>query len=291
MQAVDVDHRVGAAPGQQDGSDQRAAFLAGKEVCRSQGETVAAQELGMHEAKLHLAGGISSGAGAVAAAEAALAALHHPLVHGQGRCIGVFDCTAMAAAFVGSALQGRPAAGFGRPARVRLRAADGAWQVEVVQPTSQSTGGNLRQVTEFIAARPTWPGGMVIVGPALPPETASFASMLLASLDNPLGRRLVAGLVGADLADLAVGLRPVGGAAGVTALASAELPATIDLDTIAASLRGWSQIRRGEEGFPILIVSPDGVRLRLRHAITDPDGFVSFIALARGVVGYLGRPI
>jgi hypothetical protein len=182
-------------------------------------------------------------------------------------------------------------AGFGRPARVRLRAADGAWQVEVVQPTSQSTGGNLRQVTEFIAARPTWPGGMVIVGPALPPETASFASMLLASLDNPLGRRLVAGLVGADLADLAVGLRPVGGAAGVTALASAELPATIDLDTIAASLRGWSQIRRGEEGFPILIVSPDGVRLRLRHAITDPDGFVSFIALARGVVGYLGRPI
>jgi hypothetical protein len=178
----------------------------------------------------------------------------------------------------------RPAS-LGAGVRLRLTPRErGTWDCRVHTPSRGSTGGTQSGVrkTEFEDTAVRAPGGLLLLGPPMPRETAAFAAAMVSSLDGPLGRRLLAMVIG-DLADEVGDLRPVdapGGRPRVYSTLVSGDPPPVDHDAIESTVRAWLQRFGNRQDFPIVILGARSLRVRLRRDARDPAMLESFIDLA-----------
>lgn len=177
----------------------------------------------------------------------------------------------------------RPAS-LGPGVRLRLTPRErGSWDCRVHTPTRSAMGTQTSmRKSEFEDASVRSNGGLVILGPQVPRENAAFASAMLSSLDGPLGRRLLAMLIG-DLADEVGGLRLIdtpGDRQRVYAMFASGDPPPLEHDAIESTVRAWIQRFDGAQNFPIIVVGSRSLRVRLPRDIRDPQTLESFIDLA-----------
>ena len=178
----------------------------------------------------------------------------------------------------------RPAS-FGAGVRLRLTPRERAtWDCRVVNASRGSSSGTQSGVrkTEFEDATVRAQGGLVLLGPPMPREAGTFAAALVSSLDGPLGRRLLAMLIG-DLADEIGDLRLVeapGGRPRAYAMFVSGDPPALEHDAIESTIRAWLQRFGGKLDFPIVVVGPRSLRVRLRRDAYDPAMLEGFIDLA-----------
>jgi len=172
---------------------------------------------------------------------------------------------------------------FGAPERTRLVPLPGSaaapWQLALRRQHNNGEGISEIASADYTRPEPRWPDGLLVLGPPLPPEAAAMAGMMLGMMQGPLGEALLGKLVGPGLAAQATGLRPLAPVAGATAFASRDPAGRADPAQIAALLSEWQSLKSGETGRPILILGPDGMRLRLRHLLKKPEEIEAFIDL------------
>jgi hypothetical protein len=106
------------------------------------------------------------------------------------------------------------------------------------------------------------------------------APALRQPLDTPEGRRLLTRLTGEDVAKFAAVLHPYPAKANLTVLATADPGYRVDFGDVAKLIDAWPPQIDNEKGQPILILGPDGMRLRLRHGTSRADRMEAFIDLA-----------
>lgn len=166
---------------------------------------------------------------------------------------------------------------LGRAGTLRLAPRGGTpWMAEA-RP-KRAPGG---PVTEYEAEAPRWPEGTLVVAvvpfpdsrePGVPTEPRALADLLGEEIAGPIGS-----------------LRQVPAPEGVTALSDADPSLRVDMEEIAGVLRGWPSVASGPQGQPVLILSPSGLRLRLRHPIQRPDQMERFLDLALEMSRRIGR--
>ncbi|MDP3959276.1 MAG: hypothetical protein Q8Q26_04240 [Pseudorhodobacter sp.] len=171
---------------------------------------------------------------------------------------------------------------FGAPERTVLRPqaqTQGPWELTSQRRHNDGAGVSEIAATDYSRPEPSWPEGLLVIGPPLPPEAAAMAGTMLAMMQGPMGEAVLAKLVGPGLALQASHLRLLPEVAGATAFASHDPANRADPARIAAQLATWQNLKPGEIGRPILILGPDGMRLRLRHQLKTPAAIEAFIDL------------
>ena len=162
---------------------------------------------------------------------------------------------------------------LGRPGVLRLSSRSGpGWTVESRRDAATGPGTRGSDVmTEFRAEDPRWPEGLLILAP---PQGAGGAP----AAADPVRAWLAPG--DADgMTRLAGTLTPQPTDLPVTLLASDPGLPRIDLAELAAALTRWTPQIAGERGHPVLMLGPDGLQLRLRHAITAAERMEAFVDL------------
>ncbi len=178
---------------------------------------------------------------------------------------------------------------LGRPATLRLTARSGpGWQAEARLSSATGDSGPQRRITEWSCDEPRWTEGTLIIGPAIPEGATAIAAQVLTHLDGPQGRRMLQRLTGGRLGFEAAGLRPIDGPEALTVFATADPRRRVDLADVAKLFDAWQPSRPGDDGQPILILSPGGLRLRLRHDTRTADRMEAFIDLALASARTLG---
>jgi hypothetical protein len=132
-----------------------------------------------------------------------------------------------------------------------------------VEVRRDEVGGPL---TEYVADSPRWPAGTLVAAPGR----------------DRIDVRSLAGIGGPDAAQAAA-LIPLAGPDGMALLASADPAARVILQDLGRALAGWAA-----PGRPILVLSPDGLRLRLRAPIERADRMESFVDLALDLSRVMG---
>jgi len=156
---------------------------------------------------------------------------------------------------------------LGRPPSLRLAARSGpGW---TARATRAGHGGArpIQAGTEFESDEPRWPDGLFVIGPAPQPVQP----------DNPEGQRAIARMLGEDVAKYCAVLRHAPLDHGLALYTTADLPPRFDIPAIARRLSAWEGSRRTG---PILLLGPEGLRLRLREDTTRADRMEAFIDLA-----------
>lgn len=163
------------------------------------------------------------------------------------------------------------------------------WQAEVARYQNQSTA--IRS-TEFRAPLPAFDTGMAVFGPALSGPDAAMTQSLLGGMGGTLERMLLQSLLAEAEAANAADLRLLEqfGLHGATAFATpdAEAAARTFAQGFAPLLARWQSDHPKEAAFPILILTPGRLRLRLRMA-ADPVQLERLIDLGLGLQGGGGR--
>jgi hypothetical protein len=168
---------------------------------------------------------------------------------------------------------------LGRPPVLRLSARSGlGWQVEVRRNLTGPRAGAAVQMTEFHSEGKEWPDGLLLIGP--PSPEAGAESNPLQELDNPQGRRILARVLGDDLAKYATVLTHYPALPAITVFATASPTPRFDLGDLAKAMGGWKPRMAGERGRPVVMFGPDGLRLRLRHGTHRADHMEEFIDFA-----------
>jgi hypothetical protein len=167
---------------------------------------------------------------------------------------------------------------LGRTGTMRLVPRGGNPWIAEARPSDGRPG---RPVTEYEAEEPRWADGTLI----LIATGATASEVRPVELDgerspSPPATRNLSGLLGDEMARLASQLAPVAAPEGVVALAQGDLARRVDLGDLAKALNGFQPVASGARGQPVLILSPEGMRLRLRHAIKRPDQMERFLDLA-----------
>lgn len=135
--------------------------------------------------------------------------------------------------------------------------------------------------TEYEAEAPRWADGTLVVAAAPLPVAAEP--------DAFPDRRALGDLLGEEVGRLAGSLRVVAGPDGVVALSDADPSLRVDLNEIASALGSWVPVTSGLRGRPVLVLSPGGLRLRLRHPIQRPEQMERFLDLALDLSRRIGR--
>jgi hypothetical protein len=160
---------------------------------------------------------------------------------------------------------------LGRPPSLRLAARSGpGWTARA----TRAGRGDARPVqagTEFDIDEPRWTDGLFVIGPAPTPLPDTQA------LRSPDGQRALARAFGDDVAKYAAVLRHAPLDGGLALYATADLPPRFDIPAIGRKLSGWDSAPASK---PILILGPEGMRLRLRQDTTRADRMEAFIDLA-----------
>ncbi|MCC5975179.1 MAG: hypothetical protein JJT81_14155 [Rubellimicrobium sp.] len=175
---------------------------------------------------------------------------------------------------------------LGRPAVLRLSARGGmGWQVEVRQRTSSRRGPRKSlEATEFHTDEKTCPEGMVAIGPPIPRAMMQAAGVLLGDLER-LQSTALARFMGEDLARQVTALRPCPGPDNLSVFASSEdLVARLDLAAISEAIVAWHERIGRTQGLQTLILlGPDGLRIRLPAAVHRADRMEAFVDLCLAV--------
>lgn len=169
---------------------------------------------------------------------------------------------------------------LGRPAVMRLQPRGGSGWVMESRRQRGGNGQTGQASAEFAARDPVWSGGTMVMGPPLSPEVAALTNMMSEGLSGPLGQKVMARLTGeTDLRDAAP-LRVQQGPAEVSVLATASLGNHFDLKALSRAYDTWQPAQTGERGWPVLIISREGFKLRLRHDLRRASVAERFIDLS-----------
>ena len=128
------------------------------------------------------------------------------------------------------------------------------------------------QSTDFEADEPKWDDGLLIIGPAAEPDVTP------AEVSG--GRLQLTRLIGEELAGYGEELRAYSAPKGLTVLASADPGLRADLGDLARLYADWTKHTSGPEGFPILVLGKEGLRIKLRHGTRRADRMETFIDFA-----------
>ncbi|WP_210527720.1 hypothetical protein [Rubellimicrobium arenae] len=176
---------------------------------------------------------------------------------------------------------------LGRAGTLRLVPRGGHPWITEVRPKDGRLKG---PVTEFDSAEPRWSEGVLILIAAEP----DLPSPLDGSPEGDPGlaarqrERALRDLLGEEVARQAAKLERHEGVAGVTALVDGNLARRIDLHDLSRALSQWIPVASGARGQPILILTPEGMRLRLRYPIRRPDQMERFVDLALDLARLIG---
>lgn len=175
---------------------------------------------------------------------------------------------------------------LGRPAVLRLSSRGGmGWQVEVRQRTSSKRASGRRlAATEFHTDEKSCPEGMVTIGPPIPRAVAQAAGVLLGDLER-LQSTALARFMGEDLARQVSALRPLPGPDTISVFASADdQAARLDLEAVADAVSAWyERIGRVQGLQPLIMLGPDGLRVRLPAALHRADRMEAFVDMSLAI--------
>jgi hypothetical protein len=166
---------------------------------------------------------------------------------------------------------------LGRAGTLRLVPRGGHPWIAEARPQDGRPGG---PVTEYEAEEPRWAEGTLVLvaaeaeGPRSLPGPAEPSAPLLQR------QRALRELLGEELARRVGQLDAVPAPEGVTVLAAGDPSLRLDLQDLARVMAAFVPVATGPRGRPVLILSPEGMRLRLRVAIKRPDQMERFLDLA-----------
>jgi hypothetical protein len=160
---------------------------------------------------------------------------------------------------------------LGRAGTLRLAPRGGLPWVAEARPKASRLGG---AVTEYEAEAPRWAEGTLILYIAALADTADGASTARESSERAL-REIMGDEVARDAA-----MHPVSAQDSVTGFATADPSLRVDLADLRRILADWEPIRSGLHGRPILILSPQGMRLKILLTIRRSDQMERFVDLA-----------
>jgi hypothetical protein len=161
---------------------------------------------------------------------------------------------------------------LGRAGTLRLVPRGGLPWVAEARPREGSGKG---AVTEYEAEAPRWAEGTLILVATPLPATADSAT-----LSGEGRERALRDLLGEEVSRLARDLHAVPAAEGVTALSDGNPGLRVDLAALGQALRDWTPVASGPRGAAVMILSPDGLRLRLRTTLKRPEQMERFLDLA-----------
>lgn len=169
---------------------------------------------------------------------------------------------------------------LGRAGTLRLVPRGGLPWVAEARP---GLGPKGKPVTEYEAEEPSWAEGTLVLvaaaadEPRIEPDPSPDAPHVPLS---PSRDRALRTLLGEELARQSAPLSPVAAPEGLTALAQGDPWLRVDLGILSQAMRDFVPVGPGPEGRPILILGPDGMRLRLRQTIKRPEQMERFLDLA-----------
>ena len=165
---------------------------------------------------------------------------------------------------------------LGRAGTLRMASRGGhPWTVETRAEAVAEPGAGPRRATDYEADEPAWAEGTMIVTLAGPEEPEDPG--------DPRARRL-----GGDLARMAASLARRPAPDAIHVLADADPSLRVDLADLARALAEFRPTAPGDRGGPILILSPEGMRLRVRHAVVRADHMERFVDLALALTRLIG---
>jgi hypothetical protein len=182
----------------------------------------------------------------------------------------------------------RHMAELGKGYRVEVAPASGHdWSCRVTRYFNNPT-----QVlnTEFRMPSVSQSDGMVVIGPGLPEADAAMAERLLGGTTGLIERMFAIDPRDRSVAAHLSGLRRVHmpSLSGATVFASEQTDAAAVAGSFASHLGRWRKTYRGDKAFPILIVSPGGLILRLRVDANAPQ-LEAFIDMACALAQDISR--
>lgn len=182
---------------------------------------------------------------------------------------------------------------LGRPAVLRLSARSGShWQAEA-RSTAPTTplGGGATQTTDFRGPEPVWAGGLLVIGRS---DALILADQARHMLDGSSGgsstQRVLGQAAGSDVLPMIDRLTDHPAPDGFVFLATEDPALIADLKDISKLIRDWPPQLNSEKGQPIVILGPDGLRMRLGHGTSKADQMEQFIDLALAIGRIIERP-
>lgn len=168
---------------------------------------------------------------------------------------------------------------LGRAGTLRLAPRGGNPWVAEARPAGAGPGA---PATLYEAGAPRWAEGTLVL--VARPQGAPEAMRA----PGPDRGAVLARQLGADLAGLPASVRPVEAGPGVVALADADPSRRAPLEDLGRLLGAWRPVVRGERGRPVLILSPEGMQVRLGHAIGHAGPMERFVDLCLDLSRTLG---
>ncbi|TNC71417.1 hypothetical protein [Rubellimicrobium roseum] len=178
---------------------------------------------------------------------------------------------------------------LGRAGTLRLVPRGGhPWVLEVRPGAGPERG----PVTDYESDEPRWAEGTLVLVAARLDHLVEAPSAGSDPIEGTPGRlrheQALRDLLGRDLARLAATLPQQEAPEGVTVFAEGPLARRLDLQDLARALQAWTPVAKGPRGVPILVLSPEGMRLRLRHPVQRADRMERFVDLALDLARLIG---
>ncbi|SMY07938.1 hypothetical protein [Flavimaricola marinus] len=181
---------------------------------------------------------------------------------------------------------------LGRPAVLRLSARSGVhWQAEArrLAPTTPF-GGATGQTTDFRGPEPIWPEALLVIGPSGRDALVDQAHQMLDGTSGGSAQKLLGQAASAAVLPMIDQLTAQPAPDGVSILATQDPSRAFDLKDIAKLIREWSAQRANDMSQPIVILGPDGFRMRLGHGTSSAEQMEQFIDLALAIGRVIERP-
>lgn len=172
---------------------------------------------------------------------------------------------------------------LGRPAILRLTSRSGSgWHAESRLDAGDAKGMPSFLTSEFAAEEPRWPDGCLVLTPGPvdaggpnPPRALPQGRSKL-SLDARVNLAVPSGI--------ATQLHHFPAPPTVTVQATVDPAHRFDLDALGKVMAAWQPQRSSSDGQPVILISPDGFRVRLSHGMRRADQMESFIDFALEVI-------
>lgn len=166
---------------------------------------------------------------------------------------------------------------LGRPGMLRLSPRGGpAWSVETRALSSLIESASSRaKATEYLAGEPHWDEGTLVITPPLPATLTPTAGGQ--ALDSDVGREWLAARLGKGFAHTAPGLAAWPAPDGIGLLCTQDPLPRFDPPAIARAIDTlWPR----REPRPVMVFSPEGLRLHLPEGLHRAEQMEKFIDLA-----------
>ena len=173
---------------------------------------------------------------------------------------------------------------LGRPSLLRLSSRGGAqWTSHMADTTGPFSWPAQSHVTDFAGDEPRWSEGYVFIGPA--PPTSEDTALSPEQAEAWVRKRVIGDGMGADLS----GLAPQDAPDTLTVLATTAPHLRVDLADLAKLWKSWESFDPAGHDKPTILLSPDGLRLRLWHGARTAEQLEQVIDFALSVSRTIGN--